>query len=324
MTVTSESFGRIYRIFDQSHAALNWHSIFVFPHWLSAWWESFSENSSLMMFSVTQGNRIIGIAPLQISQGCVRFIGASDVCDYMDFVIEPGMENRFLREAFGYISNLEADVLDLGPVRADSTVALFLPEIARNSGYRVSCIKDDPTYEMRLPTTWEGYLELLNSKQRHEVRRKIRRIHENKNVVFRVLSSPSDIESKMDTFFSLFLSNRPDKAKFMNPQMKMFFRKLAVQMAEKQHAKLSFLYIDNRPVATVICFDNGTKTYLYNNGYNSDYSRLSVGLVSKLMSIKDAIETGRKSYSFLKGAERYKAHMGGYPVPLMRYRISRD
>jgi CelD/BcsL family acetyltransferase involved in cellulose biosynthesis len=74
-------------------------------------------------------------------------------------------------------------------------------------------------------------------------------------------------------------------------------------------------------VAAVLCFDNGSTVYLYNSGYDLRFSALSVGLLSKVLSIKDSIERGRRKYDFLKGDEKYKQYLGGRPLPLFSYRI---
>jgi len=58
--------------------------------------------------------------------------------------------------------------------------------------------------------------------------------------------------------------------------------------------------------------------YLYNNGYDNDFSSLSVGLLGKVLSIKESIQSGKKTYDFLKGAEVYKRRLGGQPIQLYR------
>jgi len=61
--------------------------------------------------------------------------------------------------------------------------------------------------------------------------------------------------------------------------------------------------------------------YLYNNGYDQRFGSLSVGLLSKVFSMKESIERGRKTYSFLKGGETYKYLLGGTPVPVYRCKV---
>ncbi len=48
---------------------------------------------------------------------------------------------------------------------------------------------------------------------------------------------------------------------------------------------------------------------------------MSVGVLSKVLCIKDSIERGKKKFDFLKGDERYKYHLGGQEVRLYRCRI---
>ena len=122
----------------------------------------------------------------------------------------------------------------------------------------------------------------------------------------------------MDEFLRLFRRNRADKAAFMDARTEGFFRGLAGRLPE---TRIGLLRVDGPVAAAVWCFDHGRTRYLYNSAYDADYSRLSVGLACKLLSIRDAIERGLATYDFLKGNEAYKHRLGGAPVPLVRCRI---
>jgi CelD/BcsL family acetyltransferase involved in cellulose biosynthesis len=89
-------------------------------------------------------------------------------------------------------------------------------------------------------------------------------------------------------------------------------------MSEAGMLKFGVLRLDNKPVACIMCFDYNGCVYLYNSGYHPEYNYLSVGVLSKVMSIKESIKNGRKSYDFLKGSEPYKHHLGGKEVTLSR------
>jgi CelD/BcsL family acetyltransferase involved in cellulose biosynthesis len=86
--------------------------------------------------------------------------------------------------------------------------------------------------------------------------------------------------------------------------------------------RLGVLELDGKSVAQIICFDYNNCIYLYNSGYDPDYVSLSAGLLSKTLSIKDSIESGRNKFDFLKGSEVYKYHLGGHEVPLYNCRIT--
>jgi len=46
-----------------------------------------------------------------------------------------------------------------------------------------------------------------------------------------------------------------------------------------------------------------------------------VGLLSKVLSVRDAIRSGLRTYDFLKGGEAYKQRLGGRPLPLYLCRV---
>ena len=125
----------------------------------------------------------------------------------------------------------------------------------------------------------------------------------------------------MDTFLRLFEANRSDKAAFMTSRRARFFRSLAEEMAGAGAAKLSFLELDAKPAAAVMCFHDPSTVYLYNNGYDHRFRSLSVGLLSKVLSIREAIREGKQRFDFLKGPEAYKRRLGGKPVSLYRCKL---
>jgi CelD/BcsL family acetyltransferase involved in cellulose biosynthesis len=211
--------------------------------------------------------------------------------------------------------------LQLGTLRPDSISLTQLPNLAKQMGYDAVCSQKAFSYEITLPRTWESYLYMLKGKQRHEIRRKLRRLNEAGHVQFRVLERKNEISEAMDTFFSLFKASRPDKSEFLTEQMMSFFLLLAQRMANQGFLRMSFLDIDQVPAAGVMCFDYNDSTFLYNNGYNPQFGNLSPGFLSKVYSIRDSIEKGKIRYDLLKGEEGYKKRLGSTLVPLYHLTI---
>ena len=172
--------------------------------------------------------------------------------------------------------------------------------------------------EMDLPESWEAYLDALAGKQRHEVRRKLRRVAEAGDLTLRTVRTPAETDAAMDDFLHLFRRSRPDKLRFMTPGREAFFRSLAAGLARAGMLNLTVLEIDHRPAASTLCVDLGRTTYLYNNGFDPAFRGVSIGIVSKLMTIRASIESGRGVYDFLSGTERYKYQLGGKEVLLSR------
>jgi CelD/BcsL family acetyltransferase involved in cellulose biosynthesis len=250
------------------------------------------------------------------------FVGSADVCDYLDFVIAPGMERDFFDVLLDDLKAKGINYLDLMPLRPDSTVLTDLVGTAQNRGYQVLCQPEDVSLEVNLPSTWEEYLATLDKKQRHEVRRKLRRLWEVGNVEHHCLQLGQEVEDYMGTFLKLFSLSRDEKAHFMTSQMESFFRSLAKAMAEVGLLRFGVIELNAQPVAMTMGFDYDDSHYLYNSAYDPQFNYLSVGLLCKVLCLKESIEKGKKKWDFLKGDETYKYQLGGREVPLYRCHIT--
>jgi len=291
----------------------------VLPRWLKVWWQEFGGGSKLYLFEVKQDKNIIGIAPLMVNESEASFIGNSDVCDYMDFIVTPGKELPFFTALLDKLKKDGIKELALESLRHDSTVLTSLVNLAKTEGYQVTLTQENVSLDLDLPSTWDEYMKILSPKQRRETGRRFRRLDEEGDINYRIIESAEP--EVLDIFFKLMRVSRKDKAAFMTPQMESFFRALAQTMAKARILRLGVLKISTKPVAAVMCFDYNDKVYLYNSGYDPEYGYLSAGLLSKLLSIKDSIERGRKAYDFLKGPEEYKYRLRGREIPIYSCRI---
>ena len=321
-TVTEESFAGLSSYWADSKHNLSWGSIFVLPAWLKVWWQAFGSGAELYLRAVRHNEKIIGIAPLLVRNKTASIIGSADVCDYVNFVVAPGMEGDFFTVLLDDLRQKGINHLDLRSLRPDSTVLTHLVPIAQERKYDVLCNREGISLELDLPSSWDEYLAVLTTKQRHEVRRKLRRLWETGNVDYHFVEDSASVHEAMDTFQKLFSKSREDKTTFMTARMESFFRSLAEAMAEAGRLRLGILELDKVPTAMVMCFDYNDCVYLYNSAYDPDYRSLSVGLLSKVLCIKDSIQRGRKRFDFLKGQEAYKYHLGGREIPLHSCQIT--
>jgi CelD/BcsL family acetyltransferase involved in cellulose biosynthesis len=321
-TVNTDTLDNLDLYWRDTGQNLVWPSVFNLPPWLKAWWQVFGAGSEAYVRTVRQGANIIGIAPLRKMGDTVLFIGDTDVCDYCDFITAPGREADFLGALLDDLGKNGVRQLDLKLVRPDTTVMQNLVPLARERGHEVVTTPEDVTVAMELPPTWEEYLASLSAKQRHEVKRKLRRLREAGEVAYRSIQDEASVAGALDTFFQMFVESRRDKAAFLTAPRESFFRRLAANMAADGLLRLGVLELDGKPVAQIVCFDYNNCVYLYNSGYEPDHVSLSAGLLSKVLAIKDSIEKGRRTFDFLKGAEIYKYRLGGKEIPLYRCLIT--
>jgi len=285
--------------------------IFLTPYWMAAWWRHLG-SGELRLLAIRRGGELAAVAPL-VKCGEVFTLAADpDVCDYADIIVRRGEELEAAAVLLDYLSR-HGTGFRFSHLTPRSPLLSHLAPLARERGYAVTVEAATPAVYLELPQSWEEYLESLNGKQRHEVRRKLRRLYAAGGVAFSAVPATPD---HVEQFLNLFRSSRPDKSVFLTPQREAFFHAIIDDLESRGHLRLYFLYVAGQPVAAALCFEYRDILYLYNNGFDPRYGDLSPGLMSKVLCIQDAIRRGKRVFDFLCGAETYKLRLGGREMPL--------
>jgi CelD/BcsL family acetyltransferase involved in cellulose biosynthesis len=182
---------------------------------------------------------------------------------------------------------------------------------------------EDVSPGIELTDTWDDYVSGLNKKDRHELRRKLRRLERSCEINHVEYCTPEDITANLDEFVRLHRMSTPDKAEFMTDYREEFFRAVVINLAKVGVSHLYFLEVDGVRAATSICFVHGDSQLVYNSGYDPEHRALSVGLLNHAMTIKLAIENGVRYFDFLRGDESYKYHLGAHDRSLYNLVITR-
>lgn len=305
-----QRFDDIEVIWEQVLADCPTDSIFITPWWQGTWWRRFGTNERISIEPVYSDEGLLGISPLMTSGGVTTFIGDQNVYDYMDFPVASGKEEQFFEQLWNNLKMMEWDVLDLRSIIENSPSLDFLPQLGRDSGYTVKVEEAEKTPFLRLPETWDTYVAGLRKKDRHELRRKLRRLNVHTEPIQYVVDTRQGILDNIEDFFHLMGESGSEKANFLTDANKEFFKDIARELSRRDQFKLFFMEIEGRKVAGCICFDYGDGYFLYNSGYLPEFSFLSIGLLNKAFTIEDAISKQKVEYNFLKGDERYKYHLG--------------
>jgi CelD/BcsL family acetyltransferase involved in cellulose biosynthesis len=285
-------------------------NIFLTPSWQKLWWNRFADGADLMLTCVREDDVLVGIAPLTMRDGVVSFLGDTDLVDYHDMLVRRGSEDVFYEALCDFLFGLDWHTLDLRSLPEDSPSLARMSKLAESKGLTVDIEREDMAPVAVLPSTWDEYLSGLRKKDRHELRRKLRRLEGTDSPRQYTCQTPETVESCMKDFFRLLRASREDKDEFMTPAREEFFLDVARELSGKGQFRLYFLEIEGVRVASCICFDYADAFLLYNSGYDPEYSALSVGLLNKALCVKEAIEMRRASFDFLRGTERYKYNLG--------------
>ena len=320
VAVRAETFETIWSEWERILPACVANTIFVTPWWQKVWWNNFGQGNRLWIHSVRDGERVVGVAPLMERNGVMTFVGERDLSDYFDFPVPQGNETAFYSALCDHLadSNLDWNLLDLPSLREDSPTLEYLPALAEKRGLKVEIEKEATTPVAQLPGTWDEYMAGLRKKERHELRRKLRRLERADSPHQYMCVNAECLADCMEDFFRLLRASSEEKAGFLTPGRRKFFIDIAQELSRRDQFKLYFLEVSGERVASCICFDYGESYLLYNSGYDPNYSQLSVGLLNKAFSIQAAIEEGRDSFNFLKGSERYKYDLGAEDFAVYR------
>jgi CelD/BcsL family acetyltransferase involved in cellulose biosynthesis len=297
---------------------------FLHPSWLRTWLAEFGNDYEPVLLTCGDGN-LVGVAPLMRADNRITFIGDASICDFMDVLVDPENADAAYANLWQQLRDEDWSEIDFWGLMASSPTRERAKTFGAQNGYQVEEELEAVSPRLDLPATWDEYLASLGKKDRHELRRKIRRLYESgANVEFEVLSDQSDVVAAMDDFLDLHTRSRQDKTEFMTPEMESFFRRMASAMSAVGLIRLFMLRVNGKPAATVLCFDAGSHLYLYNSGYDPEFSSLSVGLVSKALVLQWAIENGMSGLDFLRGDEPYKYDLGATDQQIYRLRLTRS
>ncbi|MEE9325538.1 MAG: GNAT family N-acetyltransferase [Dehalococcoidia bacterium] len=294
-------------------------TVFSTPLWQRIWWQELGQQGELLLYSFRKDGKLVGVAPMMRQNALLSFIGESSICDYLDFVVSREAEEEVYRALADHIESLEWESFSLSGIPAPSPTLNRIPSLFRDKGHSVDIRVEDVCPRLELSPTWDDYLATLTKKDRHELRRKMRRLEKAGDACYYAVEDTQHL----DEFLSLLKTSRQDKARFMTPKVENFFRAMAQALAQAGYLRLFFLEVNGTKVSSAICFDYGGWFSIYNSGYDVAYSSLSVGLLLKAFCLKEAIAAGRRCFDFLRGAEYYKYDLGATDMPVYSITVHR-
>ncbi|MBE0607040.1 MAG: GNAT family N-acetyltransferase [Deltaproteobacteria bacterium] len=311
---------------EDLHGGRTRASPFLSPRFLNPWYRAFGRGFDVRVARWTRDDGVDeGLLFLcRHEEGGWTFLGGEQVADYLDALVAPGSDERFWREF------LEQGLPALGggpltlPGLVEGTPALsLLPSICGEIGLSCSVEEMDRAPFVSLPASFDEYVERLGSKERHELRRKMRRAGDLlPGFAVRTTRTPDELAQDLPSFVKLLRKSHPAKEAFMDGAMEVFFREVAEGFLASGRLRLAFLSSQGVDVASVFQFRTDGALLLYNSGYDPQLRAANPGLVLIARCIRQAIEEGCPEYGFLRGTGRYKYDLGGVDRVVYRLTVS--
>ena len=303
--------------------------VFATPEWNKLWWTRFGPPSGKELFVLTlyRGDELAAIVPLyrkpEDGRGVLRFNGGIDLTDYCGPICSLDDRDDVAEALIRWLKTTETewDEFDAHNMPVPLGFTEFLVERADAEGFRFDVEQEETTAVLPLSASWDEYLEQLDSKERHELRRKRRRLgRDHPDARFR-RATIETLETDIGSFVEMHRQAEGHKGRFMGEEIAAFFKDIAHAFAERGWMRLDLLEVGDRPLAATFSFALDNTLYLYNSAYDPATARLSPGYVLVSHLIEEAIEEGLKQFDFLRGPERYKYQFGARPLPLNNVRI---
>jgi CelD/BcsL family acetyltransferase involved in cellulose biosynthesis len=308
---------------------------FLRYEYLAAWWRTLGggewKEASLSLVTAHEAGRLIGIAPLFRTtdrDGCpaLMLLGSIEISDYLDMIVRKEDISRFLGGVLDELASQPPDAwsaLDWYNLPDTSPTLAVLKEESAKRGW--TCVEEiyKPTPSIPLPGDWETYLSGIDKKQRHEIRRKMRRAEESdQQVRWYIVEDEGQLDSEIDAFLALMASD-PDKAVFLTESMRAQMRATAQTAFREGYLQLAFMEVFGQKAAGYFNLDYGNKIWVYNSGLDRKFMELSPGWVLLGYLLQWANEHKRAEFDFMRGDEDYKYKFGGQNRHVMRVKVTR-
>ena len=295
-----------------------------------SWWRNLQpEGSELHSIIIrSDDNQLTAIACLYIAdQGVVRFNGCVEETDYLDLIVEA----RHAEEAWCLILDcLLSDgypswrLLELCNIPEISPSRTILPRISEDLDHFVIESVSEVCPVIKLPDSFDDYLQSLDSKQRREIQRKLRRAH-GSNVKLTITGEQDDLQQAVTDFLNLLQKSTFEKRDWLNEGRRALFLAVADAALHSNTLQLMFLEVNGRKAAALFNFNYRDRIWVYNSGLDPNlFGNLSLGVVLTAKAIEWAIENGLSEFDFLRGSETYKYRFGAQDTTVFRLQISRN
>jgi CelD/BcsL family acetyltransferase involved in cellulose biosynthesis len=329
---------------DLASLAANWNALlaesvthvpFLRYEYLSTWWATRGggewPESELAVVTAQQNGRLAGIAPLFSAQNrdgdpALLLLGSIEISDYLDLIVRPADLPAFLSgllDFFVHPGPLTWRVLDWHNLPETSPTLPVLKIEAEKRGWAFT---QERTYHVpSIPLTgdFETYLNGIDKKQRHEIRRKMRRAEESgRKIRWYIVEDGTTLDAEVETFLTL-MADDPEKAVFLTPPMREQIHLSCRAAFENGWLQLAFLEADGQKAAGYLNFDYLNRIWVYNSGFARRFMDLSAGWVLLGYLLQWANENNRTEFDFMRGDEDYKYRFGGVDKYVVRAKVTR-
>lgn len=310
------------------------HVPFLSFDYQQAWWQTrgggeWPDDSQLVLIGAFEDQKLVGIAPLFhtkniLGKSALMFVGAIEVSDFLDFIVQPKDSPAFIRGLIDFLLNNPEiphwEILDFYNILENSPSLDTLQSEAERRGWSHKQVRLQPSPYIPLPGDFEAYLAGIDKKQRHEIRRKLRNVEQDlaePNLYF--VQERENLHTETQAFIDM-MAQDPNKKDFLTDTMQEHIHNTAQIAFDNGWLQLAFFTLDGNKAAANMSFNFNDRLWLYNSGWDWEYRDYSPGWLLLAYLLQWANENGIEEFDFMRGDETYKYKFGG--IDRYIYRVS--
>lgn len=277
---------------------------FLRAGWFELWWRAFGTGQTRLL-TARRGGKLVGVLPLADDGRTITSM-ANDHTPGFDLVAEDDEAALELSRA----------LLDLRPRRvileylaAEGPGLGSVREAAPAAGYRLVVRDWERPPFVGLEGDWESYEASLDGKLRRDLARRSRRLAEEGVVAIDIQDGAVKLDELLDEGFALEPSGWKTSrgtAIVSRPETRDFYTGLAHWAAQRGILRLSFLRLDQRPLAFQLGLEDSGVYYFVKGGYDPAYSRFAPMKLLVRSMIENAFANGFERFEFLGPPEPFK------------------
>jgi len=288
-----------------------------------AWWIGYGAGAtdiSLAVYNTT--GALCAYLPLMLRPDGVRYLGATYHIDYATVLIDLSETERATAAAEALVAHLYADAtaLDLRRLRrADQAHALLMSKLTANTTRTATTIVEEPAPAINLAniTTFDEHLERIDKKDRHEIRRKVRR---GEGAGVTISSKPHSVDDLAE-FIKLHRARWGHHGLFTEDEKgardEVFMRELFARAPEGLVTIIVARNLEFGAFAAGLFLRDAIGIRYWNAGGELAARALSPGILLFAHGLQMAINERKETFDFLRGNEGYKYEVGATDVDVL-------
>jgi CelD/BcsL family acetyltransferase involved in cellulose biosynthesis len=291
-----------------------------------AWWTHLHpENGRLHTVTVrNEQKELLAIACLYNLEGILYFNGCVEETDYLDLIVAAEHAEAAWQAILDCLCSPnfpEWHSIDLCNIPETSPTRTILPQEAQRRGFLFDERVNEVCPVIHLPDSFEAYLDNIDSKQRREINRKLRRA-KGADAELMVVRPEDDVDTAVADFLDLLRKSTFEKRDWLTDGRRAVFYDAARAAQKAGTLQLLFIEVRGKKAAALFNFDYKDRIWVYNSGLDPDlFGALSLGVVITAKAIEYAIENGRATFDFLRGNETYKYRFGAEDTTIYRLHL---